>query len=77
MGEPFDGRADQYALALAVYELIAGRRPFLGPSTAALLVQQTTNEPPKLRVLRPAIGEEVAAFNSPGDGKKSPETITP
>ena len=30
MGDPFDGRVDQYALAITVYELLCGRRPVRG-----------------------------------------------
>lgn len=45
MGEEFDGRADQYALAVLVYELLCGRLPIDGPTAAAILVQQINHEP--------------------------------
>jgi serine/threonine-protein kinase len=55
MGEPFDGRADQYALAVTVYEMLCGRRPFEGTSPTALLVLHTTKEPPPLCDVHPAL----------------------
>ena len=45
MGEEFDGRADQYALAVLVYELLCGQLPIDGPTPAAILVQQINHEP--------------------------------
>ena len=42
MGQRYDGRVDQYALAATVYEVLAGRTPFQGPTPAAILVKQTT-----------------------------------
>jgi formylglycine-generating enzyme required for sulfatase activity/serine/threonine protein kinase len=45
--EGCDGRSDQYALAVSVYEILAGRRPFTG-STAHLLVEHATVPVPPL-----------------------------
>src|SRR5436305_1615207 len=56
MGETFDGRADQYALAVTVYELLCGRRPFEHESKTKLLVLHTTQAPPAPDVLRPELG---------------------
>lgn len=36
-GKPYDGRADQYALAVMVYEALAGRRPYPGDSLPVLI----------------------------------------
>ena len=51
MGRPFDGRIDQYALAVTVFEMLCGRRPFDAPTPTAILVMQTTDEAPSLCVL--------------------------
>jgi hypothetical protein len=48
MAEKFDGRIDQYALAVTVFELLAGRPPFDGATPMAVLVKRTTEEPPLL-----------------------------
>jgi len=47
-----DRRSDQYSLAVAAFELLAGRRPFLG-QTAHIVVEQATMPPPPLGQLRP------------------------
>lgn len=46
------GAIDQYALAVSVYEILAGRRPFAG-ETAHPIVEVTTQAPPPLDRLRP------------------------
>jgi serine/threonine-protein kinase len=55
MGQPFDGRVDQYALAVTVYELLAGRYPFEGPNAAAIFVLHTTDQAPPLASVRPEV----------------------
>lgn len=48
LGKQFDSRADQYSLAVSIYELLAGRVPFEGPTPAAVLLKQTSETPPRL-----------------------------
>jgi serine/threonine protein kinase len=43
-----DGRADIYSLAVVIYELIAGQRPFMGFSLPELRRQHTSHTPPSL-----------------------------
>jgi serine/threonine-protein kinase len=60
MGAAVDGRADQYALAVTVYEALCGRRPFEGPSATAIMVLHTTQVPAAPRELRPELPESVS-----------------
>jgi eukaryotic-like serine/threonine-protein kinase len=56
LGEAFDGRADQYSLALTVYEALSGTNPFEGPSSSATMVNQANKVPPPLLEFSPRIG---------------------
>ncbi|WP_435008532.1 protein kinase domain-containing protein [Tundrisphaera lichenicola] len=51
MGQPCDGRADQYALALSVHESLIGWNVMEGPTPSATMVNQTKVEPPAPGVL--------------------------
>ena len=42
LGKDYDGRADLYALAVTVYEALAGAFPFDGPTPAAILLKQSS-----------------------------------
>lgn len=55
MGQAFDGRIDQYALAITVFEMLTGRRPFESTQSTAILVMQTTQTPPTLSRLVPEV----------------------
>lgn len=56
---PIDGRADQYALALIAYEMLAGRRPFQASDWKSLLQMHQNVEPTRLRQLVPGIPDGV------------------
>lgn len=61
MGQPYDGRVDQYALGVLLYELLAGQRPFTGPTPWAVLVQHKTTEAPVLCEKFPFVPKAVSA----------------
>jgi serine/threonine protein kinase len=57
--QPSDGRTDQYALAVIVFELLTGRRPFVSDSWLDLLEMHYSTPPPKPRSIDPEIPETV------------------
>jgi hypothetical protein len=52
---PIDGRSDQYSLGLMFYELVTGRRPFSGETSAELKEQHLSVEPARPRQINPGI----------------------
>jgi formylglycine-generating enzyme required for sulfatase activity/serine/threonine protein kinase len=54
-----DGRVDQYALAVTVYEMLAGRKPFRGEA-AHIIVEHASKAPPSLRELCPDVPRHLA-----------------
>lgn len=53
MGDPFDGRVDQYALAVTTFEVLCGRRPFEHEVATRVLMMHTQDQPPRLTSLCP------------------------
>ncbi len=59
MGDSYDGRADQYALGITVYEVLSGRVPFTGTTAQQILKQQITGEMVPLPKLVPTLPKGV------------------
>lgn len=60
-GEQIDGRVDQYALGVTVFEYLAGMRPLEGPTPLATIGLQLTATPPSIRTRRPDLTTEAVA----------------
>jgi serine/threonine protein kinase len=58
-GQRADGRADQYALACTIVEMLSGRPPYKRDESMALLWAQLEAPPPLLTELRPDLPPEV------------------
>jgi len=53
MGQPVDASADQYALGVMLYEMLAGGRPFSAKSPLEMLQKHIRETPPKLSTVAP------------------------
>lgn len=55
LGQPIDGRADQYALAASAFQLLVGHSPFHHSNPAVVISKQLNEPPPSLRTARPEL----------------------
>ncbi len=69
MGEPFDHRVDQYALAVTVFECLCGRRPFEG-EVGAVMVKHSTEPAPGVQKFCPSASAAVVSAVARGLSKK-------
>jgi serine/threonine protein kinase len=58
-----DGRSDLYSLGCVLYEMLAGRPPFTGPSAQAVLAHHSQDTPEPLHSRRPSVPVEVEPFS--------------
>jgi serine/threonine protein kinase len=73
VGQAVDGRADQYALAVVGFEMLAGQVPFDDETPHAIIHRQISEAPPDLASLRPDAPPHVTATISRGL-RKSPSS---
>ena len=69
-GAALSGRADQYALAVIAFELLAGRVPFSAQSPLAVLHQHVATPPPPLSSFLPGTAPAVDAVLARGLSKE-------
>ncbi|NUQ61127.1 MAG: protein kinase [Pirellulales bacterium] len=70
LGKPYDGRADQYALAVMLFELLSGRLPFVGPNPTSVLVAHSTQPVPEIREICPQVSASLATVVRKGLAKE-------
>jgi serine/threonine-protein kinase len=69
MAQYYDGRADQYALAITVYEWLSGRPPLDGPTPTAVMMEHVRQPPPPLHDILPAMPRKASAVVQRGMAK--------
>lgn len=62
MGDPLDGRADQYSLAATAYQLLTGTPMYAESNAAVVISRHLTAAVPRLADTRPALSELDPAF---------------
>lgn len=59
MGDAVDGRSDQYAFAVMVFEFLCGQQPYAGPTPLAVANQHVIGPVPSLRKVHSDVPEAV------------------
>ena len=60
MGQPVDGRADLFSAGVLLYELLAGRKPFVGDSPTSVVYQIMHGEAASIREIVPDLPDALA-----------------
>jgi serine/threonine protein kinase len=72
LGQPYDGRADQYSLGITIYHVLTGKAPMQGNSATATMVNQTQRTLDLLSDVRPDMISRPLANAIPKSIEKDP-----
>jgi serine/threonine protein kinase len=61
-GETLTGSSDLYSLGVVMFEMLAGRPPFVGPTAVSIAMQHASANPPPLRQFNPTIPAALEKF---------------
>jgi serine/threonine-protein kinase len=61
-GKQVDGRSDQYSLAVTIYELLTGAKPFEHSNPAVVIGMHLSEEPPRMGDARPTLAAADITF---------------
>ena len=61
-GETLTGSSDLYSLGVVMFEMLAGRPPFVGPTAVSIAMQHASASPPPLRQFNPTIPAVLEKF---------------
>ncbi len=59
LGQPLDGRADIWSFGVLLFELLAGRRPFMAGSPSAILLSILNQPLPDLQEIRSDVSDDL------------------
>ena len=68
-GKKIDGRSDLYSLGVMLYQMLAGVLPFRGESMAELMYKIANEAAPDIRLVQPAVPEQLASLVAQSLGK--------
>jgi serine/threonine-protein kinase len=61
-GEILTGSSDLYSLGVVMFEMLAGRPPFVGQTAVSIAMQHASSNPPPLRQFNPTIPTVLEQF---------------